>query len=55
MEKIRKRNETLDEERRKRILEEEGEKKGKEKTKEPVDGIHPSRLKLMNKGQKKPK
>jgi len=50
MEKIRKRNETLNEERRKRILEEEAEKKG---TKEPVDGIHPSRLKLM-KGQKKP-
>jgi nucleolar protein 6 len=51
MEKIRTRNETLAEERRKRILEEEAEKKGKDKKKEAVDGIHPSRIKLM-KGQK---
>ena len=55
MEKIKKRNETLAEERRKRILEEEAEKKEKEKGKGPVDGIHPSRLKLMKKGQKQPK
>jgi nucleolar protein 6 len=51
MEKIRTRNETLAEERRKRILEEEAEKKGKEKGKESVDGIHPSRIKLMKTGQ----
>jgi nucleolar protein 6 len=50
MEKIKTRNETLAEERKKRILEEEAEKKGKDKKKEAVDGIHPSRIKLM-KGQ----
>lgn len=50
MEKIKTRNETLAEERKKRILEEEAEKKGQDKKKEAVDGIHPSRIKLM-KGQ----
>jgi nucleolar protein 6 len=49
MAKIKMRNETLTEERRKRIL--EAERKGKDK-KEAGDGIHPSRIKLIKMGQK---